>query len=96
MRLWRLAVRDTHLYPGARLRCLDEADDARFAVGDTALLEFSDGNTVAGEIASTGPGSAVVAVEAHSTRRGASIAAKRWLLQPAGQAGEMRVKARSG
>ena len=94
MRLWRLAAAGTHLYPGARLRCVDPQEGPRLAAGDDVLVEFSDGNVVPASIAQTAPGAALLAVAAHATMRGAAIAAKQWWLAPGGASGELRVRAR--
>jgi hypothetical protein len=92
--LWRLAAADTHLYPGARLRCLDQPGPSRFGAGDAVLVEFSDGNVVNGRIEEARPVEAVLSVEPHRTARCAVITGKRWRLAPGPEIGHLRVKAR--
>jgi hypothetical protein len=91
---WRLAAGNTHLYPGARLRCLDEPGAARMRKGDAVLVEFSGGNVVAAEVARAHPAVIVLAVPSHRTGRGAPIAARRWRLVPGARPGELSVQAR--
>jgi hypothetical protein len=95
MFFWRLAVAHTHLFPGARLRCLDDPHSAgRFAAGDRALLEFADGQVAMARITRATPGGASLAVAPYTTRGGAPIAARAWQVVPAGAAGAMRIRGR--
>ena len=93
MALWRLSAGNTHLFPGARLCCLEKESDARFAAGDDVIVEFSDGNVVRGRVAEAAPGTVTLAMDAHRTMRGAPIGEKRWALRPAA-GGTIRVVAR--
>ena len=91
MATWRIAASNSHLYPGARLRCLDAQGEARFAAGDRVVLEFSDGNIALGEIAQATPQAVRMSVQAHSTGRGAPIAAKAWNLVAGATPGALRI-----
>jgi hypothetical protein len=91
MTAWRLAASDTHLYPGARLRCLDDDKSRVLHDGDAALVEFSDGVAATAALLEVRETHAVMAVDAHHTARGTAIAARRWRLAPTGIPGELRV-----
>ncbi|MCE3271243.1 MAG: hypothetical protein K0Q43_4859 [Ramlibacter sp.] len=95
MKHWRLAAADTHLYPGARLRCLEAAGEGSIAAGDPAHVEFSDGVVVAGRFDSAAAAEAVLWVDAYATLRGAKIPAKRWRVVPTAATGQMRVNSRA-
>jgi hypothetical protein len=91
---WRFAAANTHLHPGARLRCIDTVTARRLAAGDAVAVEFSDGGMASARIAAAAPDAAVLSVEAHRTARGTQVAARSWRIVPAGEAGSMRVQAR--
>jgi hypothetical protein len=95
MSLWRLAVAHTHLYAGARLRCLDAPSATTMAPGDRVVLEFSDGNVAPAAIQAAGPVSVRLDVPAHRTGHGTAIGSRRWMLVPGASAGELTVKARA-
>ncbi len=91
---WRLAASSTHLYPGARLHCLDAPGARRLRAGDAVVLEFADGATAWASLRTVEPHVATLAVGAHRTRRGTTIAARRWRLVPGPSAGTLRIQAR--
>ncbi|HTN48658.1 MAG TPA: hypothetical protein VMK32_04430 [Burkholderiaceae bacterium] len=93
--LWRLAASHTHLYPGARLRCLEEPSDLTLRAGDGVLVEFSDGQAVRGRIEDVIGPSAKLATAAYRTARGAEIPQKRWFIVPGGAFGVIKVKSRA-
>lgn len=66
--LWRFSANNTHLYPGAFLRCLDTASEMNLKEGDELLLEFSDGVTVNGQCAARRRGSCDAAIACLSDR----------------------------
>jgi hypothetical protein len=91
---WRLAASDTHLYPGARLECLEPEAAGRFAAGDLLVVEFTDGVVAGGTIKAASSRDAIVHVDAYRTRHGAPIRSRQWRLVPGGQPGAIRVQAR--
>lgn len=94
MSLWRMTANHTHLYPGARLRCLDEPGDARLASGDDVAIEFADGQLAMGTLDAVDASSAVLVMPTHRTRRGAQVAPRTWRVVPAGEPGLLRVQRR--
>ncbi|MGC4008403.1 MAG: hypothetical protein QM805_05065 [Pseudomonas sp.] len=96
MTLWRMAANNTHLYPGALLRCQDAPGGARLARGDEAAVELADGSLALGTFSAVDGASAALALPAFRTRRGALVAARTWRLVPGGEAGLLRVKQRLG
>jgi hypothetical protein len=92
--VWRIAANNTHLYPGARLRCLDALAEQAFRDGDCVVVEFSDGMAVSGEVVAIGSRSMTLSMQQHSTAHGARIPAKRWLVSTEAAPGTLRIKAR--
>lgn len=95
MQNWRFAAADTHLYPGARLRCLETPSAAVLRAGDRMLIEFSDGCLASARIGRVAAAGATVTVESYRTARGTSVAARSWEVAPGTRPGELRVKARA-
>ncbi|MBI2772494.1 MAG: hypothetical protein HYX47_22935 [Burkholderiales bacterium] len=97
MATWRLAANNTHLYPGARLQCLDTPGSERLAAGDAVLLEFADRNAVPARVLQAGPTQMTIEVPTHRTGQGAAIEARRWIVSAAwpAQAGALTVRARA-
>jgi hypothetical protein len=91
---WRLAASDTHLYPGARLECLDQQAARRFGAGDRFVVEFSDGTAAAGVILGASPYEARVEVDAYRTARGAAVRSRQWRIVPGDRPGAIRIHAR--
>jgi hypothetical protein len=89
--LWRFSANNTHLYPGALLRCLDAPGTARLAAGDALLVEFSDGVTAEAQLLAAEPDAAVLQMPGHRTRRGADVGARTWRLAPGNEPGLVRV-----
>ena len=83
-----LRATNTHLYPGARL-----LGPAVLRAGQRLTIEFSDLGSAAARVEAAAGREATLAVGAHATARGTAIAAKRWLIEPAGDGG-WRVKRR--
>ena len=94
MRSWRLSASDTHLYPGARLECLDKQDTRRFDTGDRLVVEFSDGATAGGRILGALPHEARVEVDPYRTARGAAVRSRQWRIVPGDQPAVLRIRAR--
>lgn len=92
--LWRFSANNTHLYPGALLRCLDAPGDARLAAGDELLVEFSDGTSAMGQLRQAAPGMAVLRMPEHRTGRGTTVAARTWRITPGATPGLARVQRR--
>lgn len=78
----RLTLRasNTHLYAGARLRA-SGAGWIVAAKGDAVVIEFADLGVARARVEAVSEGRIHLGVEAHRTRRGAEIAAKRWILE---------------
>ncbi|MCY1237567.1 hypothetical protein CY658_23140 [Variovorax sp. RO1] len=96
MHAWRIAARNTHLYPGARLQGLDPALRHAMRAGDTVTVEFSDQGVMQGEVLACSDQGWHLRAGPHATMAGTSIAAKRWTIEWAGAdaaAAGMRVKA---
>lgn len=108
MNTWRLAASNTHLYPGARLRPLHAPDlRQRLRAGDAIAIEFADQCVAQGEAAQVLPQGWQLKVQAHTTARGTTVAARSWQVvwlprvqqqlpqhQEESDAGAMKVKAR--
>ncbi|OZI37894.1 hypothetical protein CAL29_05870 [Bordetella genomosp. 10] len=92
--LWRFSANHTHLYPGARLRCLDTPDDTRLSADDDMLVEFSDGVLATGCLLEAHKDFAVLRMPAYRTQHGTDVAARAWRLAPAGEPGHIRVQKR--
>ncbi|MDP9920912.1 hypothetical protein J2W24_006594 [Variovorax boronicumulans] len=97
MHAWRIAARNTHLYPGARMQGLDPALRRALRAGDTVTIEFSDQGIVQGEVLACSDRGWHLQAGPHATMAGTAIAAKRWLIEWVGAdvdaAADMRVKA---
>lgn len=72
-----LRASNTHLYPGARLTA---GDEPALRPGDTVAIEFADMRIANAKVRAAPAASLELAVDAHRTRGGTAIAAKRWLL----------------
>ncbi len=83
----KLAVADTHLYPGCRATLEQLDDEARHSSDEPVSLVFSDGAMAAGTLAD-----AVLSVEPYTTAAGTAIAAKAWVVARAGT--DLRVTGR--
>ncbi|WP_415150824.1 aspartate/glutamate racemase family protein [Piscinibacter sp.] len=92
--LWRFSANNTHLYPGALLRCLDAPGGARLSAGDTLRVEFSDGMVANGRLLRAQPDAAVLQMPSHRTGRNTSVASRTWRIAPGGEAGVVRVQKR--
>ena len=90
--LWRFSANNTHLYPGALLRCLDAAGKAALSPGDELLVEFSDGVPAGGRRLQVESGMAALQMPAYCTRRGTTVAARTWRTTPGGKPGLVRVQ----
>jgi hypothetical protein len=98
MNTWRLSASNTHLYPGARLRSLDESMRDQMRNGDGVLLEFTDQLIAAAEVRDVLPQGWTLALEAHTTAKGTAIEPKRWQVRwmPGDRsAGTMKIQARA-
>lgn len=67
--LWRFSANNTHLYPGALLRCLDAPGEACLSAGDELLVEFSDGVVAGGRLLRAEPDAAVLQMPGYRTSR---------------------------
>jgi len=102
MNTWRLAASNTHLYPGAKLRALDApALREKLRAGDAIAIEFSDQGMAQGEAVRVLPQGWQLKVQAHTTARGTTVAARSWqvlwLPRAQARAGEeagVKIKAR--
>ncbi len=92
--LWRLSANNTHLYPGARLRGLDAANEARLSAGDELLVEFNDGIVANGQLLHVDSHAGVLQIPAHRTWRGTEVAVRTWRIAPGSEAGQLRVQKR--
>jgi len=97
---WRLAATNTHLYPGARLRPLDAPDlRAQLRTGDPIAIEFADQGMAQGEAVQVLPQGWQLKVQAHTTARGTTVAARSWqvlwLPRDQGEEGGMKIKGRA-
>ncbi|MDM0029537.1 hypothetical protein [Variovorax saccharolyticus] len=98
MNTWRLSANNTHLYPGAHIRGLDESMREYMRNGDRVLLEFADQVIVAAEVCNALPQGWTLAVDAHTTAKGTAIEPKRWQVRwlPRDQRpGTMKIQARA-
>ncbi|BEP68452.1 hypothetical protein GmRootV35_29660 [Variovorax sp. V35] len=97
MHAWRIAARNTHLYPGARMQGLDPALRHALHAGDTVTIEFSDQGVAQGEVLACSDQGWHLGARPHTTMAGTTVAAKHWLIEWAGadddDAAGMRVKA---
>lgn len=85
---------NTHLYPGARLTARSGGPLRRGAV---MTIEFADLAVTTARVASAEAGRLVLEVDAHRTRAGAALPAKRWAIERIDDAGGeivYRVRAR--
>ena len=98
MNNWRLAATNTHLYPGARLRALNAPQlREQLRAGDAIAIEFADQGMAQGEAVQALPQGWQLKVQAHTTARGTTVAARSWqvLWLPRAQGeGGMKIKAR--
>ena len=102
---WRLAATNTHLYPGARLRARDASGlRERLRPGDAVAVEFADQGIAQGEAMQVLPQGWQLKMQAHTTARGTTVAARSWQVDwlpraqqqpPEGDAGAMKTKARA-
>jgi len=90
--LWRFSANNTHLYPGAHLRCLDAVGEDRLSAGDELLVEFSDGVLVIGQLLNVEAAAAILQMPRYETQRGTEVAARTWRLAPDGAPGRARIK----
>ena len=86
----RFEFAHSHAYPGCRLRTTEDGVGPRHAED---LVEFSDGSVAAGRH-EVRDGTIVLHVGAYTTARGTRIAARSWRLEPDGDEGRWRVRAR--
>ncbi|GAA3487303.1 hypothetical protein [Streptomyces cremeus] len=74
----------THLFPGVRCRLQGLPDAAAFVAAPRSLpvdLRFSDGTSADAELRAGAPGHPVLAVPAHTTAAGRTIAERAWLVR---------------
>ncbi|WP_199085830.1 hypothetical protein [Bosea sp. ASV33] len=83
----KVIVAATHCYPGCRVRIEERGQNP------SALVEFSDGTIVLGELDTT-DGVTLLTVPSYRTARGTRIEIKTWRLEPGSGAGCWRIKAR--
>lgn len=92
--LWRFSASNTHLYPGARLRCLDAFSDALLTANDELLLHFSDGVAARGRLLDINPEAGVLRMPAYRTQGATDVAMRTWRIVPGHVPGLLRVQCR--
>lgn len=80
-----LRASNTHLYPGARLTA---GDEPALRPGDTVAIEFADLGFANAKVRVAPAASRELVVDAHRTRGGTEIVAKRWRVAPIDSAGD--------
>lgn len=92
--LWRFSANNTHLYPGAFLRCLDTVSEMNLKEGDELLVEFSDGVIVNGQLLHANAEAVTLQLPTYRAGHGTDVAERTWRIVPGDEPGFMHVKKR--